>query len=490
MKKIPKEVLEIVGKLRASGFEAYLVGGCVRNFLLGAKPKDWDATTNATPEEIQKIFPDSFYENEYGTVGVKTDSDNESLKVVEITPYRLEEKYSDKRHPDQVRFTKNLEDDLKRRDFTINAMALGKSDFPGKSDFQIVDLFGGEADLKKKIIRAVGEPEERFREDALRLMRAVRFASELGFSVEPETEAAIKKLSGELKFISKERVRDEFVKTLESEDAAGGVEKLRELGLLSQFLPELLEGVGVGQNLHHVFTVWEHNLKALEYSVKKGYSLEVRLASLLHDVAKPRAKRGEGKYSTFYGHDVLGAKMSAKVLERLRFPKDFSEKVVRLVRWHLFYYNVGEVSESSVRRVLRNVGPDLIEDLIRVREADRIGSGVPKAVPYKLRHFKFMVEKVQKDPISVGMLKVRGDEVMKILGIEPGPKVGMVLSALLEEVLENPSKNEPEYLEGRVRELGKLSEKELRGLAERGKEKKEEVALAKERELKEKYWVA
>ena len=192
MKKIPKEVLEIVGKLRASGFEAYLVGGCVRNFLLGAKPKDWDATTNATPEEIQKIFPDSFYENEYGTVGVKTDSDDESLKVVEITPYRLEEKYSDKRHPDQVRFTKNLEDDLKRRDFTINAMALGKSGFPGKPDFQIVDLFGGEADLKKKIIRAVGEPEERFREDALRLMRAVRFASELGFEIEPETEAAVK----------------------------------------------------------------------------------------------------------------------------------------------------------------------------------------------------------------------------------------------------------------------------------------------------------
>ena len=484
MKKIPKEVLEIVGKLRASGFEAYLVGGCVRNFLLGAKPKDWDATTNATPEEIQKIFPDSFYENEYGTVGVKTDSDNESLKVVEITPYRLEEKYSDKRHPDQVRFTKNLEDDLKRRDFTINALAYNVE------KEELIDKFGGEADLKKKIIRAVGEPEERFREDALRLMRAVRFASELGFEIEPETEAAVKKLSGELKFISKERVRDEFVKTLESEDAAGGVEKLRELGLLSQFLPELLEGVGVGQNLHHVFTVWEHNLKALEYSVKKGYSLEVRLASLLHDVAKPRAKRGEGKYSTFYGHDVLGAKMSAKVLERLRFPKDFSEKVVRLVRWHLFYYNVGEVSESSVRRVLRNVGPDLIEDLIRVREADRIGSGVPKAVPYKLRHFKFMVEKVQKDPISVGMLKMRGDEVMKILGIEPGPKVGMVLSALLEEVLENPSKNEPEYLEGRVRELGKLSEKELRGLAERGKEKKEEAELAKERELKEKYWVA
>ena len=275
-----------------------------------------------------------------------------------------------------------------------------------------------------------------------------------------------------------------------SEGAAEGIEFLRESGLLKEFLPELLEGVGVGQNLHHVFTVWEHNLKALEYTVKKGYSFEVKLASLLHDIAKPRAKRGEGKFSTFYGHDVLGAKMSAKILERLRFPKDFSEKVIRLVRWHLFYYNVGEVTESSVRRVLRNVGPDLIEDLIRVREADRIGSGVPKAVPYKLRHFKFMVEKVQKDPISVGMLKVKGDDVMKILRIRPGPKVGMALSALLEEVLQEPKKNTKEYLIGRIKELGELSEAELKKLAESGKEKKEEVEASRDRELKEKFWVA
>jgi len=174
----------------------------------------------------------------------------------------------------------------------------------------------------------------------------------------------------------------------------------------------------------------------------------------------------------------------------LRFPKDFSEKVIRLVRWHLFYYNVGEVTESSVRRVLRNVGPDLIEDLIRVREADRIGSGVPKAVPYKLRHFKFMVEKVQKDPISVGMLKVKGDDVMKILRIRPGPKVGMALSALLEEVLQEPKKNTKEYLIGRIKELGELSEAELKKLAESGKEKKEEVEASRDRELKEKFWVA
>ena len=492
MTKIPKEIVEVIKKLRENNFEAFLVGGCVRDFLRGEKPKDWDITTNAKPEEMQKIFPDSFYENDFGTVGVKTGSDDETLKVVEVTPFRLEAKYSDKRHPDKIEFAQSLADDIGRRDFTINAlaMALGKSDFPRKSDFQIIDLVGGKEDLKNKIIRAVGEPAERFQEDALRLLRAVRFSAELDFTIEERTREAVKKNAGLLKFISKERIRDEFVKLIMSEGAAEGIEFLRESGLLKEFLPELLEGVGVGQNLHHVFTVWEHNLKALEYTVKKGYSFEVKLASLLHDIAKPRAKRGEGKFSTFYGHDVLGAKMSAKILERLRFPKDFSEKVIRLVRWHLFYYNVGEVTESSVRRVLRNVGPDLIEDLIRVREADRIGSGVPKAVPYKLRHFKFMVEKVQKDPISVGMLKVKGDDVMKILRIRPGPKVGMALSALLEEVLQEPKKNTKEYLIGRIKELGELSEAELKKLAESGKEKKEEVEASRDRELKEKFWVA
>lgn len=484
MKKIPKEIGEVIKKLRENNFEAYLVGGCVRDLLLGEKPKDWDVTTNAKPEEIQKIFPESFYENQFGTVGVKTDSAEAALKVVEVTPYRLEAKYSDKRHPDKIEFAQSLADDIGRRDFTVNALAYDLE------EEKVIDLVEGEEDLKKKVIRAVGEPAERFQEDALRLLRAVRFSAELGFTLEERTREAVKKNAGLLKFISKERIRDEFVKLIRSERAAEGIEFLRESGLLKEFLPELLEGVSVGQNLHHVFTVWEHNLKALDYAVKKGYSLEVRLASLLHDVAKPRAKRGEGKFSTFYGHDVLGAKMTAKILERLHFSKDFSEKVIRLIRWHLFYYNVGEVTASSVRRVLRNVGPDLIEDLIRVREADRIGSGVPKAVPYKLRHFKFMVEKVQKDPISVGMLKVRGDEVMKILKIPPGPKVGMVLSALLEEVLQEPGKNTREYLIGRIKELGELSEAELKKLAESGKEKKEEVEASRDRELKEKFWVA
>jgi len=367
MEKIPKEIIEITKKLRGKNFEAYLVGGCVRDLLRGVKPKDWDITTNATPEQIQKIFSDTFYENNFGTVGVKTGAEDETLKIVEVTPYRVEAKYSDKRHPDKVEFAEKLEDDLKRRDFTINAIALEVQPKQGK----FIDLFDGEEDLKKKIIRAVGNPDERFNEDALRMMRAVRFSSELGFTMEKNTLDAIKKNSGLLKFISKERIRDEFEKIISSSAPSKGVEILRETGILKEFLPELLEGWDVTQNLHHIYTVWEHNLKSLEHAAKKSWPLDVRMAALLHDVGKPRTKRGDGKFSTFYGHDVVGAKMSFQILSRLKFPKEFIEKVSKLVRYHLFYYNVDEVTESSVRRLIARVGREDMEDLIRVRVCDR-----------------------------------------------------------------------------------------------------------------------
>src|SRR3989338_3701442 len=497
MTKIPKEIVEVIKKLRENNFEAFLVGGCVRDFLRGEKPKDWDITTNAKPEEIQKIFPDSFYENDFGTVGVKTGSDDETLKVVEVTPFRLEAKYSDKRHPDKIEFAQSLADDIGRRDFTINAlaMALGKSDFPRKSDFQIIDLVGGKEDLKNKIIRAVGEPAERFQEDALRLLRAVRFSAELDFTIEERTREAVKKNAGLLKFISKERIRDEFVKLIMSEGAAEGIEFLRESGLLKEFLPELLEGVGVGQNLHHVFTVWEHNLKALEYSVKKGYSLEVRLSSLLHDVAKPRAKRGEGLDSTFYGHDVLGAKMTYQILSRLRYPEVFTERVSKLVRWHLFRYDYEadevQTTDSSIRRLIRNVGTENIEDLVKVRMCDRIGSGVPKAVPYRLSHFQFRVEKVlrEHEAVKVSMLEIRRDDIMRILGIAPGPKIGHVLKALLEEVLDDPKKNDRAWLEERAKELGGLSDEELVALREKAEARVELLDDQREQEIKQKYYV-
>lgn len=486
MKKIPQEVLEVVQKLRENKFEAYLVGGCVRDFLRGVKPKDWDITTNAKPEEIQKIFENTFYENQYGTVGVKTGSEDPTLAVVEVTPYRLESKYSDKRHPDKIEFAQSLGEDLGRRDFTVNALAL--SVVEGLAS-KVIDLVDGEDDLKKKIIRAVGEPEERFREDALRLLRAVRLASELGFTIDERTEKALKKNAGLLKFISNERIRDEFQKLLISDGATKGIELLRESGLLKEFLPELLEGYGVGQNLHHIYTVWEHNLKSLEYAMKEEWPLEVRMSALLHDVGKPRAKRGEGKFSTFYNHDVIGAKMASQILSRLRFPKEFTEKVVKFIRYHLFYYNVDEVTESSVRRLIAKVGIEDMEDLIRVRICDRIGSGVPKAEPYKLRHFRFIVEKLQRDPISVGMLKERGEDVMQICKIEPGPRVGWILAILLDEVLDDPKRNTKKYLKEKVLRLCLLKDSELTALAQKAQDKKLALESEEIEEIKKKHYV-
>ena len=496
---IPREVISIAEKLSHAGFEAYLVGGCVRDLILSEaeglpiEPKDWDIATNAKPEEIQKIFPESIYENNFGTVGVKIESENPKLKVVEVTTFRLEGKYTDKRHPDEIKFATAIKDDLSRRDFTVNAIAM-------TTDGEITDPFDGRGDLVSRIIRTVGKPEERFNEDALRLMRAVRFATELsdfsakggptsGWQMDLNTRWAIEKEAGLLEMIAKERIRDEFIKIIMSDRAAEGIILLEELNLLRYVIPELREGLGVGQNKHHIYTVFEHNVKALDYAAKQNYSLEVRLASLFHDLGKPKAKRGEGPDSTFHGHEIISAKMAAKALERLRFPKDIIEQVIHLVRYHMFYYNVGEVSEAGVRRFLARVGPDTIPDLIKLREADRIGSGVPKAVPYKLRHLLFKIEKVKKDPLSPKMLKINGEDVMKFAKLAPGPKVGYILAILLEEVLDDPKKNMRELLELKVKDLEKLSEGELKKMAEKAKETKEEFEGGIEDEMKKKYYV-
>jgi poly(A) polymerase/tRNA nucleotidyltransferase (CCA-adding enzyme) len=492
--EIPKEIREISKTLEGAGFEAHLVGGCVRDLLMDREPKDWDVATNASPEEIQKLFADSVYENNFGTVGVKTASKNPGLKVVEVTAYRLEGRYTDKRHPDEVKFAKNIEEDLSRRDFTVNAIAMAISLHENKKtkkqkNNEIVDLFGGEEDIKNKIIRAVGDPDERFNEDALRLLRAVRFAAQLGFKIEEKTKEAVHKNHKLLELISAERIRDEFSKLLMTERAAEGVETLRETGLLKYIAPELLEGVGIGQNKHHIYTVYEHNLRALDYATKKGYSLEVRLASLLHDVGKPRTKRGEGPDCTFYNHEIVGAKMILKIMDRLRFPKDATERVAHLVRWHMFYYNVGEVSEAGVRRFLVRIGPDYLDDILKVREADRIGSGVPKAVPYKMRHLLFMIDKVKRDPVSPKELKIDGADVMKELSIAPGPRIGHLLALLLEEVLDDPKKNDRESLIARLKELNELSDDKLKKLREKAEKKKEEFEAGLEAEMKKKHFV-
>jgi len=479
---LPKEVKEIIKTLESAGFEAYAVGGCVRDFILDREPYDWDITTNAKPEEIQKVFPKSVYENDFGTVAINTESENERLKIIEITTFRVEEKYTDKRHPDIVKFTNKIEDDLSRRDFTVNAIA-----FDGK---KFIDPFGGQKDIEKKIIRAVGEPDKRFNEDALRLMRAIRFAVQLNFAIEEETAKATKENSNDIVAISKERTRDELIKTIMAKDAKTGIEMLHQFGLLKHIMPELEEGINVSQNKHHIYTIWEHNLLALDWAAQKEYKLENRIAALLHDVGKPKTKRGEGPDSTFYNHEVVGAKMTAKILERLKFPKKFIEKVVLLVRYHLFYYNVEEVTESSVRRLVKNVGPENIDDLLEVRIADRKGSGVPKAEPYKLRHLRAIIEKVSRDPISVKMLKINGDDLMKILKIEPGPKIGYILNILLDEVLDDPQKNKKEYLTSQVLKLDKKPLKELEKMCKMAQAKTQEVAEEEFRSIKSKYRVS
>ncbi|MEX2436576.1 MAG: HD domain-containing protein, partial [Candidatus Paceibacterota bacterium] len=367
---IPKEVKEIVSILNKEGFKAYPVGGCVRDILVNKTPDDWDIATNAKPEEIQKLFPESVYENNFGTVAIKTDSENKALKIIEVTTFRTEGEYSDKRRPDEIKFADKVEDDLARRDLTINALALDIE------NDEIIDPFGGKKDLENKIVKTVGDPDKRFQEDALRLIRAVRFAVIPDFKFDKKTEESIKKNSNLLSHVAVERIKVEFEKIIMMPKAEKGVRLLQETGLLKNIVPELEKGIGVSQNEHHIYTVWEHNIRALKYSAEKGYSLEVRLASLLHDVGKPKAKEGEGKKATFHNHEIIGANMAKKILKRLKFPNDVIKKVTHLVRCHMFYYNVGEVSEAGVRRFLRKVGPENVDDLIKVREADRIGSGV------------------------------------------------------------------------------------------------------------------
>lgn len=499
-KQIPQEILKIGDKLNAAGFKAYLVGGCVRDILLGRAPKDWDIATDATPEAVQKLFADSVYENNFGTVGVKTQSANSKLQIVEITTFRVEGGYTDKRHPDTVRFAKTIEEDLSRRDFTINAMALNLTNNKKPitkdsyklsviSDELLIDPYGGQEDLKRKLIRTVGDPSRRFEEDALRLIRAVRFAVELGFEIERGTAEAVRHHAGLLEAIAKERTRDEFLKIMMTPRAAEGVVMLEDLGLLRFIIPELRDGIGCAQNRHHRYTVFDHNVRALNYAVEKKYSLAVRLASLLHDAGKPRAKRGEGPDATFHGHEVAGARMAARALDRLRVPKDLAEEVIHLVRYHMFYYNVDEVSAAGVRRFLARVGSKHVDNLLKVREADRIGSDVPKAFPYKLRHLLFMIEKVKHDPIHPKMLAVRGEDVMRLLGIPPGPRVGHLLAVLLEEVLDEPKRNTKKHLESRVAGLGKLDNRGLEALARKARERAEEFESDVEEEMKKRHYV-
>lgn len=489
---IPKEVSRVTETLEKAGFEAYLVGGCVRDILHGRKPKDWDVTTNAKPEEIQGLFDNTFYENDYGTVGIVSDGAKEgdidlTLKVIEVTPYRLEGKYSDARHPDEVSWSDNILDDLKRRDFTINAIAIRQKG----DDMEVIDPHDGQADIKARVIRTVGDPHARFREDGLRILRAIRIATELDFTIDPKTEKAIVEEGGLLKSISAERIREEFVRIIASDRPAEGMKLCQKLHILQHFLPEVLEGVGCGQNSAHAFDVFTHLMKTLEHAGKKKYSLEVRLAALFHDIGKPVTKRPSKKTTepTFYGHDVVGARITDKVLTRLKFPKKTIETVGKLVRWHMFFSDTETITLSAVRRMVRNVGEENIWALMDVRACDRIGTGRPKESPYRLRKYHSMIEEAMRNPISVATLKINGARLMELTGMAPGPKIGQILHILLEEALDDADKNTVEYLEGKAKELAKLSDNDLKKLGDMAKEKKEAIEEREVGEIRKRHFV-
>lgn len=462
VKKIPAPVFNIFDKFANSGYEIYLVGGGVRDLLLGRSLHDCDFTTNAQPEIIQNIVPDSFYDNIFGTVGtiIKTDKGEEKY---EITTFRTEQGYTDKRHPDKVSWGKSLDEDLKRRELTINAMAIGftktqianlksqsqNSNF--KSNLELIDLFDGKTDLENKIIRAVGDPNERFSEDALRMMRAIRFSSQLGFTIEPATFLAIQKNASLINQISKERIKDELFKILGSSFPSEGITLLLTSGLLQFIIPELLEGYGMSQAKHHIYDVWTHSLMSLKNCPSKDPL--VRLATLLHDIGKPIVAKGEGENRTFYNHEVVGEKIVRNVAERLKFSKKEEEKLIILVRWHQFTVDDRQ-TDSAIRRFIRNVGKENLEDMIALRVGDRLGGGA-KETSWRLEKFKKRLEEVQIQPFSVTDLKINGNDVMKTLGIPSGQKVGKILSELFKEVEEKKIENEREILLKRLQEFKK-----------------------------------
>ncbi|HUD44610.1 MAG TPA: CCA tRNA nucleotidyltransferase [Patescibacteria group bacterium] len=455
-KRIPSYIIDVYKKISSAGFEIYLVGGSVRDLLLNRTITDWDMTTNATPEEILKLFPDGFYDNQFGTVGIPLEEHLPEQKgILEITTYRTEQNYTDNRHPEKVEWGKTLEEDLERRDFTINAIALSLTTNDTKLKTNIVDLYNGQQDLKNKLIRAVGDPNQRFKEDALRLMRAIRFATQLSFQIETKTLVAIQLDAALLQNISAERIRDELLKILASDYPYEGILLLRNTGLLQYILPELLEGIGISMvrpGRHHTTDVFDHNLLALKYTPSKDPI--VRLATLIHDAAKPRViGKDENGLVIFHNHEIVGARMAGQIADRLRLSKKQKEKIVMLIRWHMFTVDE-HITDAAVRRFIRRVGVGNVKDMIDVRIGDRLGSGTQTAESWRLKEFKKRIEdQLKPAPFSINDLAIDGTDVMKELNIKPSRKVGEILQKLFEEVDEDLNKNTKEYLLQRIKEL-------------------------------------
>lgn len=431
--EIPQKVEIIINTLEDAGFEAYAVGGCVRDALLGRKPNDWDITTSAKPEQVKALFRRTVDTGiAHGTVTVLLDKDG-----FEVTTYRVDGEYEDGRHPKEVSFTASLEEDLKRRDFTINAMAYN-------SRKGLVDLFEGQKDLENKVIRCVGDPLERFTEDALRIMRAVRFSAQLGFSLEKETRKALLVLAPNLKHVSAERIQVELVKLLVSPHP----DYLRiayEAGVTKEFLPEFDRCMETPQNTpHHCYTVGEHILHSLLY-VREDKVL--RLTMLLHDIAKPVVRKtDENGRDHFKTHALEGEKLAKTILRRLKFDNDTIAKVTRLVRWHDLRPTP---APADVRKAVNVIGEDLFPMWMEVQWADNMAKSDYRGEEKIARQTgvrKTWEEIVKKgECVSMKGLAVTGSDLIAA-GMKPGKEMGNVLHRLLDAVLENPELNEKEKL--------------------------------------------
>lgn len=445
---LPPQIQEIYTKFHNAGFSLYLVGGSVRNILLRKEVKDWDFTTNATPEQILLLFPEGFYDNQFGTVGVPFQID-QVPHVIEITTFRTEKEYRDFRHPTEVRWGKTIEEDLERRDFTINAMALDLY------THKIIDIFQGQQAIEQKIIKAVGNPKKRFKEDALRLMRAIRFATQLGFVIEEETWKAMLEDANLLKQISGERIRDELMKILASDHPYEGILLLKNANLLPYILPELLEGIKLSQvrpGRHHTTDVFTHNLLSLKFCPSQDPL--VRFATLIHDIGKSRVvAKDENGLVIFYNHEIAGAQMAFEIGNRLHFSKKDRNKVVNLIRWHMFTVDE-HITDSAVRRFIRRIGVENVKDMMDLRVGDRLGGGTQTAESWRLKLFKKRIEEqLQPAPFSINDLAIDGNDIMQVLHIKPGVQIGKILQSLFEEVDEDLSKNTKEYLLKRTKEI-------------------------------------
>jgi tRNA nucleotidyltransferase (CCA-adding enzyme) len=442
--RVPRDVLALCERLRSQGKRAWIVGGCVRDLLMGRVANDWDVATDARPEELLRIFPRAIPTGiQHGTVTVVKEGHH-----YEVTTLRGEGTYTDGRRPDWVQFVDDITADLARRDFTVNAIAVDPQD--GK----LIDPFHGQADLERGLLTAVGDPLERFSEDGLRVLRAARFVATLELTLDPATEAAIRPTLDTFRKVAGERVRDEWLKAMKARAPSRAFEVMRRTGILEVTCPELLEGVDMEQNKWHAFDVWHHALACVDAC--EGDPV-LRVAALLHDVGKPRTRAWSDKTKdwTFYDHDRVGAEIAEPIATRLRFSNDERARIVTLVRHHLFHYT-DEWTDKAVRSWIRRVGPDRLEDLYRLNAGDVRGKGrdfEPDLA--SLEALKSHVARVLAEgaALSTRDLKVNGHDLMKELGVKPGRIIGEILDALLEAVTADPAVNDRDALLARAREI-------------------------------------